>query len=544
MPATFEPEAEEIAEAIREGLRRNGHGRPGNGNSPFDTASGAGALLRDGDAGREAATRIAHATLTASSKETAAHSEDVDVIAEGICEHLGIVGRERRDILTAARLHDIGKVAVPDSILHKPGPLDPDEWAVIRTHTEVGDEILRSVPALAGVARLVRHSHERWDGEGYPDGLAGEDIPLGSRIVFCADSFHAIRSDRVYRRGRSASAALREVQAGSGSQFDPEVVAALVGLRRDLQGSTRGLAMTGRSGRLVALLLVVSCGMGGAALAHSGLFRDTQAEATTVPSPQRAAPAVGPALRVAPGLFEIQKGGGLAECAGGTCSDRGVGGSSPARVPTPGHSVTRGSRTHRHADGSDVRGVGGPNHDRTPGGAHSAGGVHSSHGQVKNSGHGGSPGQEGSSGHGGHGQNQGTGASGQNQGTGASGQNQGTGASPPSQGETKGDGHDHSGEDHGNGNAYGHSGGMGNPNPGSGGNAYGHSGGNGNGNGNGHSGEHLGSGGAASPPVAQAPDPHTPGPPSIPVTVPVPPGSPSPPVHGQGNGNGGKHGGF
>ena len=97
----------------------------------------------------------------------------------------------------------------------------------MRRHTVVGQQILDAVPEMEEVARLVRHSHERWDGEGYPDGIADEEIPLGSRIVACADAYHAVRSDRAYRRGRDAEAALEEIVSCAGTQFDPDVVDAL-----------------------------------------------------------------------------------------------------------------------------------------------------------------------------------------------------------------------------------------------------------------------------------------------------------------------------
>ena len=179
---------------------------------------------------RRAAIGIAQATLLASSAETGAHCRDVTRIADGLCLRLGVRGEERDLVLAAARLHDIGKVAIPDAILGKPAPLDPREWEIMRTHTIAGEEILVAVPELAEVAPLVRHSHERWDGCGYPDGLAGEEVPLASRIVLCADAFDAIRSDRPYRPGRPASAALREIRSHAGRQFEPDVVEALAEL--------------------------------------------------------------------------------------------------------------------------------------------------------------------------------------------------------------------------------------------------------------------------------------------------------------------------
>ncbi|MGH2742228.1 MAG: HD-GYP domain-containing protein, partial [Thermoleophilaceae bacterium] len=145
---------------------------------------------------------------------------------------------------------------------------------MIRHHTIAGQQIVESVPELRDVARLVRHSHERWDGGGYPDGLSRESIPLGSRIVFCADAFHAIRSDRPYRRGRTAQASLDEVERNAGSQFDPEVADALVKsagqMREPVHAGARGLTATLRSRRLVSLLLTLA--IGGSAMAAGGSY--------------------------------------------------------------------------------------------------------------------------------------------------------------------------------------------------------------------------------------------------------------------------------
>ena len=176
---------------------------------------------------RDAGLRVASEMLVAAEPETARHSDDVELLAAELCGRLGIVGHIRETLLLAARLHDIGKVALPKELLTKAGPLDPEDWALIRSHTIVGERILAGVPELAPTARLVRHSHENFDGTGYPDGLLGQEIPLGSRIIFCVDAFHAIRSDRPYSSGRSTEAAFAEIRANSGIQFDPEVVKAL-----------------------------------------------------------------------------------------------------------------------------------------------------------------------------------------------------------------------------------------------------------------------------------------------------------------------------
>ena len=128
---------------------------------------------------------------------------------------------------------------MPDEILQKPGPLDDREWAFIRQHTLVGERILRATPALRGVAKVVRSSHEHWDGSGYPDGLAGEDIPLASRIVMACDAYHAMTSDRPYRQARTPDDALEELMRLAGTQFDPTVVRVLVAHVRDEQESER-----------------------------------------------------------------------------------------------------------------------------------------------------------------------------------------------------------------------------------------------------------------------------------------------------------------
>ena len=130
-------------------------------------------------------------------------------------ERLGLEEQELLELGCAAQLHDVGKIAIPDAVLDKPGPLSDSEWKLMRSHTLVGDRIIRAAPMLAGVAQVVRSSHERWDGKGYPAGLAGEAIPLGSRIIFVCDAFDAMTSERPYQgvmetahgAGRAARAA-------------------------------------------------------------------------------------------------------------------------------------------------------------------------------------------------------------------------------------------------------------------------------------------------------------------------------------------------
>jgi diguanylate cyclase (GGDEF)-like protein/putative nucleotidyltransferase with HDIG domain len=160
---------------------------------------------------------------------TGEHSEAVIEMSGAVARNLGLGAAEVDRVKSAALLHDIGKVAIPDEILHKPGPLTDDEWKLMKEHPVIGERILRVLPGLGNVARIVRHEHERWDGGGYPDGLAGEEIPLGSRIIIAADTYHAITSNRPYRAARSHAEAVEELTRCAGSQFDPNVTAALIG---------------------------------------------------------------------------------------------------------------------------------------------------------------------------------------------------------------------------------------------------------------------------------------------------------------------------
>lgn len=133
---------------------------------------------------------------------------------------------ERPEVGYGFFLHDIGKVGIPEHVLCKPGPLDPAEWDVMRAHPSIGAQIVEPIRFLAGAVEIVRCHHERWDGLGYPDGLAGEDIPLAARVFAVADSFDAMTSDRPYRNALSFEQAIDEVTAGTGTQFDPVVVEA------------------------------------------------------------------------------------------------------------------------------------------------------------------------------------------------------------------------------------------------------------------------------------------------------------------------------
>jgi HD-GYP domain-containing protein (c-di-GMP phosphodiesterase class II) len=183
--------------------------------------------LADPDLEPAGAIEIIRGALAHLDGYTAAHCERVGALCITLCDEFGLGGGEREEILTTARLHDVGMLGVPVEILEKPETLGRHERDLAREHVLIGEQVLGSIAGLGGPARLVRHSHERWDGQGYPDGLADEEIPLGSRIIFCADAFDAIRSDRPYRRGRPTAEAIDELRGCAGSQFDPDVVDAI-----------------------------------------------------------------------------------------------------------------------------------------------------------------------------------------------------------------------------------------------------------------------------------------------------------------------------
>ncbi len=161
------------------------------------------------------------------------HSHHVSRIAELVARRLDVPEDQLAPIRHAAELHDIGKVGIPDAILAKPGELDSEEWEFMRQHTIIGERIVTGAPALAQVGRLVRSSHERWDGGGYPDGLRGDEIPIGSRIICVCDSFDAMLTERPYKAGRDTSAALAELWRCSSTQFDPAVVEAFCRVMAD-----------------------------------------------------------------------------------------------------------------------------------------------------------------------------------------------------------------------------------------------------------------------------------------------------------------------
>jgi HD-GYP domain-containing protein (c-di-GMP phosphodiesterase class II) len=173
---------------------------------------------------------------------TAAHSRDVVELSLAVADRLGLGAAERTHVEFAALLHDVGKIKVPKRILDKPGPLTADERRVIDQHTIWGEEMLVGVGGLlANVGHIVRSCHERWDGGGYPDGLAGSAIPIAARIVCACDAFSAMTTTRAYRPAGDVADALAELWAGSGTHFDPEVVAILVTVVQDSLGRHIGV---------------------------------------------------------------------------------------------------------------------------------------------------------------------------------------------------------------------------------------------------------------------------------------------------------------
>ncbi|MFT7517705.1 MAG: putative two-component system response regulator [Myxococcota bacterium] len=165
-------------------------------------------------------------SLEAKDKYTRDHSKKVATFAVMMAREIpGITKLQIREIRIGAWLHDIGKIAVPLDILHNQGKLNEEEWEVVKQHTIHGAKILEPLSKnYPEVQRIVRGEHERWDGKGYPDGLAGEDIPLGSRLVMIADTYDAICSNRPYRKALSSEDALKIIQDGAGTQFDPNLV--------------------------------------------------------------------------------------------------------------------------------------------------------------------------------------------------------------------------------------------------------------------------------------------------------------------------------
>ncbi len=178
--------------------------------------------------------------IEARNLETGEHCRELGVLSERMAAVLGLDERQQMTIRMGGYLHDIGKIGIADAILLKPGPLTESEMAEMRRHSEIGAAILEVHDAMADIAQIVRHHHERWDGRGYPDGLVGTAVPLGGRIIAVADAFSAMTSDRVYRPALPLDRAWAELRAHAGTQFDPEIVA-VFGQVVDENGNLRKL---------------------------------------------------------------------------------------------------------------------------------------------------------------------------------------------------------------------------------------------------------------------------------------------------------------
>jgi two-component system, cell cycle response regulator len=217
--ATLPAEATDVASALHAAERRlyaDRHGR---------SATALTSQMRD-------VLLAAIAEQTESNEEPAAelteHMLDVGVIARDVARQMGLDAEQVELTMRTGELHDVGKIAIPESILYKPGPLNDDEWRFVRKHTLIGERVLAAAPAFVPVAKLVRSTHERYDGGGYPDGLAGEQIPLPARITFACDAYHATVANRPYARGVDADEVRAELRRNAGTQFDPQVIDALI----------------------------------------------------------------------------------------------------------------------------------------------------------------------------------------------------------------------------------------------------------------------------------------------------------------------------
>jgi HD domain-containing protein len=368
-----------LSRRLRDAVKVAANGS-GNGNGRHADAGSRDPSRMSRDLARRVAGDIGAAMLAEANADTAEHSDDVVLITEAIGERMKVSGEAAGDLLAAARLHDIGKVWIPPELLDKPGPLNADEWDLMRQHTLVGERILSAVDELDHVARLVRHSHERWDGRGYPDGLAGSEIPLGSRIIFCADAFHAIRCDRPYRPGRSAREAVAEITRCAGTQFDPRVASALEQVVRERSRRPSG---RGGSTRLLALLMCLVLGGAGSAIARSGALSEPAAGATTPSSPPACGPAgcptvAGPTTQEAGAISAPVLPPGLRVAALATAAKAANGqAKAPAGASAPGKGKHKGKGKGKHKAKGHHKGKGHHGH----GGASAA----SSHGQSAHS---------------------------------------------------------------------------------------------------------------------------------------------------------------
>jgi len=168
------------------------------------------------------------AEVEAEDSHTTAHTDRVALVARHLARKLSLRPEDADVAWRGGKMHDIGKLGIPHTILQKRGPLAADEWAVMRQHPLIGENMVRPLKTAQGLLPIIRHHHERWDGTGYPDGLKGEQIPLLARIVATCDAYDSMVTDRTYRPGRPPSTALAILKSGKGSQWDPHLVEVLI----------------------------------------------------------------------------------------------------------------------------------------------------------------------------------------------------------------------------------------------------------------------------------------------------------------------------
>jgi putative nucleotidyltransferase with HDIG domain len=225
------PEAfEEIYQRLRQFTESLAATEPNNGKPATPPADGAQALPQ---AVLDTVTSLAFA-IDAKDHYTQGHSQKVSAYAALIAEAMGMKDVELEEIRLGGVLHDIGKVGIPESILNKNGPLNPEEWETMKSHVNFGAKILDPLTPLARIREMVLHHHEFFDGSGYPDAMTGENIPLGARIIAIADAYDTITSDRTYKKARSATDALAELERCANAQFDGTIVELFVRTMRAL----------------------------------------------------------------------------------------------------------------------------------------------------------------------------------------------------------------------------------------------------------------------------------------------------------------------
>src|SRR5207247_7508764 len=236
---------EEVYQRLRQFTESLAATEPNSSKQPVAAAQGPQALPQ---AVLDTVTSLAFA-IDAKDHYTQGHSQKVSAYAALIAEALGMNDAQVDEIRLAGILHDIGKVAIPETILNKAGPLNPDEWETMKSHVHFGARILEPLAPLARVRGMIRHHHEFFDGSGYPDAISGDKIPLGARILAIADAYDTITSDRTYKKARPAAEALAELERCSNAQFDAKIVALFVQTMRQLPNPIIESASTAASSR-------------------------------------------------------------------------------------------------------------------------------------------------------------------------------------------------------------------------------------------------------------------------------------------------------